>query len=497
MCTLPKMYVVVSPYQICNHMISVLYVDPDPRMREAISVFFESDTGIRVETIGSAYEALERTKHTRFDAIVSESHLPVTDGQTFLEVVRKGRRDSVPFIIFARKSSHADAISALNTGATFYLLKGTTPEKVFPVLRHYILQAVSQHRLNEELEKSEKRYRNVVEDQSEFIVRFRPDGKLVFANGAYCRYVSRSEDELTSGKTGHLPPFGQNALFLQNLKHLSPEQPISTLEMPWVLPDGRVTWQNWDNRAIFDAKGQVVEYQSVGRDISEQKTTESALREALRNLGLMNSITRHDVLNQLTGMFGYLEFCLAASTDPKVLEVIRKALQAAETMKTQILFTRDYQEIGNSAPRWQSLESVFLRAAQTLTLTGIAIESRFEEHWVYADPLIEKVFFNLLENSLRHGGHVSRVLVYTRENDEGLTILYEDNGVGIPPGAKEKIFRREYFRNTGLGLYLSREILGITGLAIRETGAAGEGARFEIHVPKGAYGRRVSGPPAG
>jgi signal transduction histidine kinase len=165
-------------------------------------------------------------------------------------------------------------------------------------------------------------------------------------------------------------------------------------------------------------------------------------------------------------------------------------------MRTQILFTRDYQEIGSSAPRWQNLEAVISRAAGTLTLTGISLESRLRDLWVYADPLIEKVFFNLLENSLRHGGNVSTVRVFSRESDEGLTIVYEDNGVGVPADVKEKIFRREYFQNTGLGLYLSREILAITKMEIRETGITGEGARFEIFVPKGSYGTRVQEMPA-
>jgi signal transduction histidine kinase/FixJ family two-component response regulator len=463
-------------------MISVLYVDPDARMREEVCTFLQTDPAIRVEAFVSAHDALDLVREHRFDAIVSESHLPVTDGQTFLEVLRQGRKETTPFIFFAKKSSHSEAIRALNSGATYYLLKGNNPEKVFPVLRHYIMRAVEQHRIKEELEKSENRYRCVVEDQSDFIVRFQPDKKLVFANGAYRRHVSLGEDEL---------PFGQNDLFLQNLQHLSPEHPTSTLETSWILPDGRVEWQNWGNRAIFDEKGHVIEYQSVGRDITEQKTTEFALREALRNLGIMNSITRHDILNQLTGIFGYLEYCLHTSPDPKIRESLSKALQAAETMKAQILFTRDYQEIGNSAPRWQNMDQVFSRAVGTLNLAGIRVECGLEDLWVYADPLIEKVFFNLLENSLRHGERVSIVRVYSRESNEGLTIVYEDDGAGVPPDAKEKIFRREYFQNTGLGLYLSREILAITRMEIRETGTVGEGARFEINVPKGGYGRRV------
>jgi signal transduction histidine kinase len=74
-----------------------------------------------------------------------------------------------------------------------------------------------------------------------------------------------------------------------------------------------------------------------------------------------------------------------------------------------------------------------------------------------------------------------------RREGEDLVIVLADNGVGVPPGEKERIFSRGTGRNTGYGLFISREILSITGLSLAETGAFGEGARFEIRVPEGAF----------
>jgi signal transduction histidine kinase len=105
--------------------------------------------------------------------------------------------------------------------------------------------------------------------------------------------------------------------------------------------------------------------------------------------------------------------------------------------------------------------------------------------------LLEKVFSNLIDNSIRHGEHATLIRIAFRRSDENVIILYEDNGTGIPDGVKEKIFKREYFRNTGYGLFLSQEILSITGSSIRETGIPGHGARFEIVIPKGMF--RFSG----
>jgi K+-sensing histidine kinase KdpD len=100
---------------------------------------------------------------------------------------------------------------------------------------------------------------------------------------------------------------------------------------------------------------------------------------------------------------------------------------------------------------------------------------------------LEKVFYTLLENAIRHGGGVTEIRFSCRELDTGLMVVCEDNGAGVPAAHKEDIFDQKYFKHTGYGLFLSRTILSITGITIRETGEPGKGARFEILVPKGAY----------
>ncbi|MCX6689119.1 MAG: HAMP domain-containing sensor histidine kinase [Methanoregula sp.] len=79
------------------------------------------------------------------------------------------------------------------------------------------------------------------------------------------------------------------------------------------------------------------------------------------------------------------------------------------------------------------------------------------------------------------------IRVSSRESDRGLTIVCEDDGMGIPTEDKKRLFTKGFGKNTGLGLFLSREILAITGITITENGIPGKGARFEISVPKGAY----------
>jgi PAS domain S-box-containing protein len=222
-------------------------------------------------------------------------------------------------------------------------------------------------------------------------------------------------------------------------------------------------------------------------DITESKQSQEALTQANRKLNLMNNITRHDILNQLTALIGFLEISRHETDNPDLLRFILKEEQAANAIKSQILFTRDYQNVGVHAPKWQDVAETVSLAIAPIDLHGVQVTLGLHGVQVFADPLLEKVFYNLVENSLRHGENVTAISIRAEETDAGMDLIVGDNGAGIPDGAKEKIFRREYFRNTGFGLFLTREILAITGLSITENGTPGSGARFVIHAPRGTF----------
>jgi signal transduction histidine kinase len=92
-----------------------------------------------------------------------------------------------------------------------------------------------------------------------------------------------------------------------------------------------------------------------------------------------------------------------------------------------------------------------------------------------------------MDNAVRYGGKITTIRLSAETRNGDAVIVCEDDGIGIPDEEKEKIFERGYGKNTGLGLFLTREILGITGITVRERGEPGKGARFEITVPKPAY----------
>jgi len=105
-----------------------------------------------------------------------------------------------------------------------------------------------------------------------------------------------------------------------------------------------------------------------------------------------------------------------------------------------------------------------------------------------ADSLLRQLFYNLIDNSLKHGEKVSRIRVHYEEMGKGqLKLVYEDDGVGIPMAEKEKIFKEGYGKGTGYGLYLIKKISEVYGWNIRETGKKGKGAQFTITIPKENY----------
>jgi signal transduction histidine kinase len=133
-------------------------------------------------------------------------------------------------------------------------------------------------------------------------------------------------------------------------------------------------------------------------------------------------------------------------------------------------------------------------AERDLVHSGIEVKTLAMPVEIYADELATRVMYNLLENAVRHGKNLTQITISTEEQKTGeLSVVVVDNGVGVPDPEKELIFRYGYGTHTGLGLALSRDIMFLTGINIRETGIAGRGARFEIIVPAGGW-RRVQEP---
>ncbi len=247
--------------------------------------------------------------------------------------------------------------------------------------------------------------------------------------------------------------------------------------------------QHYDIRCmpIFSENKDITGRILVIRNIHEAYLAKSALIRTNLKLNLLNDITRHDMLNSLTALLLNLDRAKDIPHTPEMQDVIQSAERAAGVLLEQVEFTRDYQDLGVNAPVWQDAGKVLDKVLSTLSLSGISITSDLDGILVYADPLFGKVLYNLADNAIRHGKTLDCIRFGYCEDPDGLLLSIEDNGTGIPPDRKEKIFQRGYGEGSGLGLFLVREILSITGIQIIETGMPGKGARFEIKVPPGSY----------
>ena len=222
-------------------------------------------------------------------------------------------------------------------------------------------------------------------------------------------------------------------------------------------------------------------------DITDRKKAEDDLVAAIRKLKILSVVTRNEIISDIYALEGYLELI---RDDLKVMQehpLSGKIDWVMERIRLKSAFFKDYDESGTKDPVWQDVSASVTAAVQRLRSTRLSVTTEVNNLEIFADPLLEKVFFQLLDNTLIHGKQATEVRIARYLSGDTLVLSYEDNGGGIPEGDKERIFERGVGSITGLGLFFAREVLGLTGITIRECGKPGTGARFEMIVPEGKY----------
>jgi PAS domain S-box-containing protein len=223
------------------------------------------------------------------------------------------------------------------------------------------------------------------------------------------------------------------------------------------------------------------------RDVTDRKNAETSFRNANRKLNLLSSIVRHDIKNKLTALFIYLDLAAEAPDKEEDRLDLGRIHDSADGILTLINFTQEYQDLGVAPPSWQNVGAALASAGRQLDCSGIRLVDETAGAELLADPLFERVIYNLLDNAIRYAQGMTTFSVRCNPGEGPLVLRVEDDGPGIPLEDKNRIFDRGFGHNTGLGLFLVRDILGITGMTIRENGEPGKGARFEITVPAGAF----------
>jgi PAS domain S-box-containing protein len=223
------------------------------------------------------------------------------------------------------------------------------------------------------------------------------------------------------------------------------------------------------------------------RDITETRRSEISLEQARKKMNLLNNVTFQDIQSAVFSLNAYHILIKQIQPESAISSFLEKEMALIRRITCSLDFAKNYQDMGMQPPRWQNVSQTFLFAISHLNFLSITHTLDVGNLEVYADPLFEKVFFNLMENVIRHGTGSSAVRLWYRKKADGLVLFVEDNGIGIPQEEKQMIFDRGYGKETGLGLFLVREILSITGMSIKETGTYGQGTCFEIFIPREAY----------
>jgi len=261
-----------------------------------------------------------------------------------------------------------------------------------------------------------------------------------------------------------------------------------TIEIPMLHPEGSHKTIIWSGAAIYGEDKSPIAVVFQGTDITERNRAEEERLLANRKLDLMNNVAYQDIQNKVTALRGYSELARNAETETERRSFLEKEEALLGSIHTVINKTKDYQKMGTNHPRWIELEPLIRHQASLISgIGGISVEVDLHGLECYADPEIDQVFSRLIDNSIRHGKTVTRISVSCLKTPRNAVIIYEDNGVGIPPGEKAGIFNRVVSGNGKFGLFFVREFLELSGMKIAETGIESKGARFEISVPKGKY----------
>jgi signal transduction histidine kinase len=219
----------------------------------------------------------------------------------------------------------------------------------------------------------------------------------------------------------------------------------------------------------------------------ELKASQIAGNTASRKLKFLSGLTHNDIFNNMCALIGSIDLLKTKISDRELLVDIDRSENIAYTIRRQIEFARTYERIGTSAPQWLNVDRQIHALLSSVPENKISFSISLEGLEIFVDPLFEKVFANLITNSLIHGVRVSQITVSYLPFNRDIAIVYKDNGIGIHAVDKSQIFEKGVGKNPGFGLFLSRDILSITGLSIKESGVYGEGARFEIFVPEGKF----------
>jgi len=239
--------------------------------------------------------------------------------------------------------------------------------------------------------------------------------------------------------------------------------------------------------ALLSEKRVIITFAEITRRVQAEK----ALKAANDKLNLLSRISHDHIHSTVDQIVRTLTDADSRCGDTVAQDFFNQMRALALRLTRQLFLTESYKNLGVSPPAWLGVQQILEAWNPGLTPGSVSVRFWTERLEIFADPLFKEVVIQLAENAISHGIKIRNLIVTYHESREGLDLILEDDGIGIPADRKQRIFDYDDEGHAGIGLFICREILGVTGMTITETGTEGKGARFVIHVPPDSY--RIEG----
>jgi PAS domain S-box-containing protein len=362
--------------------------------------------------------------------------------------------------------------------------KNGIPESILGVSRN-----ISKRKeIEATLKESEERYRNLVENTQDAITIVDFKGRVLFANKASETLTGYPLSEITNIKDVTPKKLWLKSISILIRARMGKRVPYFEYEIR--RKDGSIVAVETGGQAIFK-DGKPVAIQIITRDITDRRKAEQQIlddRSKLKTLNekmkVVGGLTRHDVKNKHMAIKAHIYMLRKKFGDnPELIKHLEGIDLAVNQSEKIFEFSRLYEKIGAEEFLITNVGESLEEAIKLLPeVGGVKIVNECQPLTVLADSMLRQLFYNLVDNSLKHGKKVTEIrLSYIQE--KGITrIVYEDNGAGIAFGDKDRIFEGFTTGGSGLGLKLAKKMIEAYGWSVRENGVPGIGARFEITI---------------
>ena len=348
---------------------------------------------------------------------------------------------------------------------------------------------------HEQIAFSEQKYREFADALPEIAFEADEKGKLIFFNKKSSEILGYTPEEIKGTEVFSYLAIEDQQRGKENYKlHLNGEKAVSN-QYSLKKKDGTTIPVVVFSERTKTPTGKLV-VRSIMVNVSELEESREQLRTLNEKLKVVGNLTRHDAANKLMGMKGNLYLLKKKLGDnPDLLGYVEQIAAGVDSTQRIFELSQIYEQIGSETLSMVDVYESFQKALQlTANLAGISVSNQTMGLTVVADSLLTQLFYNFIDNTLKYGEKVSEIKLSTRETQDNVLLLYEDNGIGIIAENKSRIFDEGFTtgKGSGYGLKLTKRMIEVYGWTIKEVGVPGEGASFELTIPK-KHTKSVSG----